>query len=544
MLQKSYIEKLIPILKRDAKRALKMSVPGFKRPYYCSFLLKDTEWFNTWASSGSTYRKRNDRTRNVYCDIRVGSYRYDQTSDGALFDNDKELESYQYVTAPIDDKDYDGLRIALWRLAEAKVREAIADFNYKQAARVSTVDKNKGYPSFQRVKPVKHKVFSKKEYVDHEQWARFCKRASKWLSQLPQVSSNFVEVDTSQSTRILINTENTEVVQHEQIFSLVANIRHLNAEGSYIEQELVVNCGTQKELPDMRKFKKLMLDKYELMLRVIKAKQIHSFSGPVLLYPGPAGLLFHEAIGHRLEGNRLLSTGEGQTFKGSIGKRVVNVPVTLRDDPTLKKFDGRKCIGAYEIDDEGVPAENTVLVEGGILKGFLSSRAATSKAHRSNGHARTAKYQRPISRMGVTIIEGEDPVSMDMLRDKLLQEIKDQGKPFGMIVYDTCGGETDTSSYDFQAFAGVIAFATLVYPNGKEVPVRGVDFVGTPLQALNNIIAVGDELELDNGYCGAESGFIPVSTISPAVLLDNLELQAKEEELVTQFILSSPRAKN
>ena len=70
---------------------------------------------------------------------------------------------------------------------------------------------------------------------------------------------------------------------------------------------------------------------------------------------------------------------------------------------------------------------------------------------------------------------------------------------------------------------------------------RGVNFIGTPLQALNNVIAVGDELVLNNGYCGAESGFIPITTISPAILLSNLELQAKTEELVTQFILGKPR---
>ncbi|MCB0318149.1 MAG: hypothetical protein KDD56_05285, partial [Bdellovibrionales bacterium] len=371
MLSKSFIDKLIPILKKDAKRALKICVPGFKRPYYCAFILKDTEWFNTWASSGSTYRKRNDKTRNVYCDIRVGTYRYDQTTEGGLFDNDKEIESYHYVSAPIDDKDYDGLRFALWRLTEAKAREAMADFNQKQAARVSTIDKNSAFPSFQKVKSLKFKRYDRKEFVDHVKWAGFCKRASKWLSDLPYVSGNFVEVDTSQSTRILVNTENTEVVQHEQIFSLIANIRHLDKEGSFIEQDLVFNCGSQRELPDMRKFKKLMLKKHAQMLDLMRAKKINSFSGPVLLFPQAAGLLFHEAIGHRLEGNRLLSSGEGQTFKGSEGERVINLPVTMRDNPKIKTFQGTKCIGSYDIDDEGVPAQEAMLVEEGILRGFL-----------------------------------------------------------------------------------------------------------------------------------------------------------------------------
>jgi len=72
--------------------------------------------------------------------------------------------------------------------------------------------------------------------------------------------------------------------------------------------------------------------------------------------------------------------------------------------------------------------------------------------------------------------------------------------------------------------------------------VRGVNFVGTPLQSLGNIVAVGDSPELDNGFCGAESGLIPISTIAPAVLLSNLELQGKDEELVTPHILQRPKS--
>jgi predicted Zn-dependent protease len=327
-----------------------------------------------------------------------------------------------------------------------------------------------------------------------------------------------------------------------RVFSLTASFKRLTHEGVNLEQELVINCATQRELPDMRTFKRLAMNKYNQLVRLLRAKQIHAFSGPVLLHPGPAGLLFHEAIGHRLEGSRLLSAGEGQTFKGQVGKRVVNVDLTIRDNPTLKQFKGARCIGAYEFDDEGAPAHNTLLVEDGILRDFLNTRASLKRhGFAPNGHARNAKFQRPISRMAVTIVEGGKPVTMDKLRAMLIDEIKRQNKPFGMIVYETSGGETETTSYDFQAFAGEISFATLVYPDGKEVCVRGVNFVGTPLQALNNVIAVGDTREIDNSFCGAESGFIPVTTISPAVLLNNLELQTKDEELVTQYILPRPK---
>jgi predicted Zn-dependent protease len=274
-----------------------------------------------------------------------------------------------------------------------------------------------------------------------------------------------------------------------------------------------------------------------------RAKKIHAFSGPVLLHPGPAGLLFHEAVGHRLEGSRLLSSGEGQTFKGQEGKQILKVPITVRDNPNLKEFNGQKCIGSYSYDDEGVKAADTVLIEDGVLKNYLTTRSAIVKGrYQSNGHARTKFTQRPISRMAVTIVEGKNGLPIDRLKSRLIQEVKRQKKPFGLIVYETSGGETDTTNYDFQAFSGDISYATLIYPNGREVPVRGINFVGTPLQSLNNIIAMGDTPVVDNGFCGAESGLLPITTISPAALISNLELQGKDEELVTPSILQRPKS--
>lgn len=542
MLQRAAIEKIVPILRKNARRALKMKVAGFPAPYFCSFLLKDTHTFETSAGSGSIYKKKNDRNRSVFCDLRVGTYRYDQTSEGGLKDNNEESESYNYTSVPIDDLDYDGLNVALWRLTETKFREAAAEFSHKEALRISKVDQNSSIASFTSQKPSRHVRYESPERVDEGKWAKFCKDVSNWISELQHIFENSVEFDATQESSVYVSTEGSVIVQHRQIYTLACTIRHLSRDGSQISQDLVYNCASQKELPNLRRFRKAILDCYDKVLKLRKAEKIHSFSGPVLLYPKPAGLLFHEAIGHRLEGSRLLSTGEGQTFKGQVGKKVLNVDVTIKDNPKMKSFDGVKCIGSYDFDDEGSPGSSALLVEHGLLKNFLSTRGALARrGFIPNGHARNKSYERPISRMSVFHVEGRHAYSLDQLKEMLIREIRKQKKPFGLVVYETMGGETDTSSYDFQAFSGEISFATLLYPDGREVVVRGVNFVGTPLQALNSIIAVGKELEIENHYCGAESGFIPVTTISPAMLLKSLELQAKDEELVTQHILPKPK---
>ena len=542
MISKSRIDKLIPVLRKKVKRTMKMRLPGFPAPYYASFLLRDINWFNTWSSNGSVYRRRSDHTRNIYNDIRVGSYRYDQVTHGGLLDNDDELESTSFIKAPIDDRDHYGLRVALWRLTDVKYREAVADYANRKASSISTVDQFKDYRSFTPLPSIRSVHYGRPEKINEDKWVKFCKHISHWAASLKGVSTSWVEYDASQVTRIFVSSEDRIIVQHHQIFSLTAVIRRLTKEGSVLEQVIPINVGSQKELPDTRAIKKILLEKYAQLKKLSKAKRVHSFSGPVLLYPVPAGVLIHEAVGHRLEGSRMLSTTEGQTFKGHMNQKVIPECLSVKDDPRIRTFDGIKCIGAYDFDDEGTEATEANLVEGGVLKEFLGTRAQhVKKDFKLNGHARSKGFQRPISRMGVTVIEGGEQYSLDELRHKLLETIQEQGKPFGMIIYETSGGETETSSVDFQAFTGEISYASLIYPNGKEVVVRGVDFVGTPLAALSNIVAVSKEREIQNGFCQAESGFLPITTISPAILLKNLELQSKSEELVTQFILPRPK---
>jgi predicted Zn-dependent protease len=358
---------------------------------------------------------------------------------------------------------------------------------------------------------------------------------------LPHISSCWAEFDSSQITKVFVSTEDRIIVQHQQIFSFSAAMKKVTKSGTQIEQELVINAASQDELPSLAEAKERLLKKHEQLINLSRAKRIHSYSGPVLLFPEPAGLLFHEAIGHRLEGSSLLSSADGQTFKGHVGRRVLNIDINVTDNPRLKSFGGVKCIGAYDFDDEGTESDEAVLIQDGVLKGFLNTRAKLSDGpHKLNGHARNKKAQRPISRMAVTIIEGKNPRTMDQMKQLLLDEIRRQKKPFGLIVYETVGGETETGKHDFQAFSGDVSYATLIYPDGHEVPVSGVDLVGTPLQALDNIIAIGKEPLLVNDYCGAESGFIPISTISPAILLSNLELQAKDEGSAP-YILPPPR---
>src|SRR3979411_17742 len=115
------------------------------------------------------------------------------------------------------------------------------------------------------------------------------------------------------------------------------------------------------------------------------------------------------------------------------------------------------------------------------------------------------------------------PLPPAKLKEALLAEARRQEKPFGLLIRDVTGGNTDTSGYAYQAFKGQ---PRLVYKvdakTGEETLVRGVEIVGTPLTALGKITATGAEMRVFNGYCGAESGFVPVSTVAPAILISEI----------------------
>jgi hypothetical protein len=145
--------------------------------------------------------------------------------------------------------------------------------------------------------------------------------------------------------------------------------------------------------------------------------------------------------------------------------------------------------------------------------------------------------------MANLLVESARKVPYAKLKQMLLQEARRQKKPYALILKDMTGGNTNTSSYGYQAFKGQ---PRLVYrvdlKTGQEQLVRGVEMVGTPLTTINKIVATGDEPGVFNGFCGAESGYVPVSTVAPATLITELELQRTPKTAERAPLLPSPWA--
>jgi predicted Zn-dependent protease len=262
---------------------------------------------------------------------------------------------------------------------------------------------------------------------------------------------------------------------------------------------------------------------------------------PAILSGRASAVFFHEIFGHRVEGHRQKDVSEGQTFK--LGQQVLPSFISVESDPTKRSYNGSDLIGYYDFDDEGVKSRPVKVVDGGILKTFLLSRSPVGEFVHSNAHGRRQPGFEVVSRQSNLIVESSKQVSTADLRAALIAEVKRQGKPYGLYFQEVSSGYTTTGRRGLQAFTVVPLVVYRVYPDGRpDELIRGADIVGTPLASFQKILATSDRPEVFNGYCGAESGSVPVSAVSPAILVSEIEIQRKQNAQQRLPLLPPPGA--
>jgi len=227
---------------------------------------------------------------------------------------------------------------------------------------------------------------------------------------------------------------------------------------------------------------------------------------PVVLGPGWPGVLLHEAIGHGLEGD--FNRKGSSAFAGRIGERVASPLCTVVDDGTLP---ARR--GSLNIDDEGTPTQQTVLIENGILKGYMQDRLnARLMDMAATGNGRRESYAHlPMPRMTNTyLLAGkQDPAEIIASVDK------------GLYAVNFGGGQVDITSGKF-VFSASEAY---LIENGKVTrPVKGATLIGNGPEVLTRVSMVGNDLALDQGVgvCGKEGQSVPVGVGQPTLKDDSL----------------------
>ena len=535
---------LLQALKTEIGRSKdRLRLPGEDGPYFIRYLVREYDDYDLVARFGALLEDSHQHLRQANVEVRVGSYKFDNTADATterVFDLDDFDRYAPPVGAPIDD-DVDVLRATLWLQTDARYKQALATLHKKRGARVTKMVEDESVASFSREKPQRGVDKPVTLKLDRTAWGKRLRRLSALFKAYPEIFDSQVKFSVDHQTRFIVTTEGTELVNERLIYGLhmIANARA--ADGLLINHFKSFYGASEGEMPDDATLERTARQLADEVKRLREAPMMDPFNGPAILLPEAAGVFFHEALGHRLEGERQNDNKEGATFKGQIGKAILPLFISVLDDPSAAKLDGVSLNGHYDFDDEGVASFPVALVDHGILRNYLKSRTPVKGSPASNGHGRAEGTLDPIGRMASTIVKSDKVVPYAKLKEMLLDEIRRQKKSFGLIIADISGGQTNTTTYDFQAFKGM---PRIVYrvdaETGKETLARGVEFVGTPIGSLNRILATSDSSAVFNGFCGAESGYVPVSTAAPAVLISEIELQRTRRAMERPPILPAP----
>ncbi|PYT71925.1 MAG: peptidase U62, partial [Acidobacteria bacterium] len=529
---------LLGALQAELDRSMKTYGAQDPAAYYIGYAVTDTQRVDVSGSNGALLDSRAVRNRYLEVSVRAGSYQLDDTHKVG----ERQVQSDNPVVAVPVDNDPEVLRRAAWLETDKQYRaaeEALIKIKTGKEVKVETVEGKA--PDFSREQP--HVSISPQVSinVDRTPWEAKVRAYTKAFRESAAIINSIVTFSAQAQNVLQVTSEGTQLQFGQVRYRLELFIQGKAPDGMDIDRYYNFDWVDPKEAPDDKAVYAAEATMRKELEGLIKAPIVDPTVGPALLTGRAAAVFFHEVFGHRAEGHRQKDVSEGQTFSKKVGEQILPPFLSITDDTTMRKLGGQDLLGYYQFDDEGVPAERVTLVDHGVLKSFEMSRSPLVGFPHSNGHGRRQLGATPVSRQGNLIVQSSKTVSNAELRGKFIELIREQHKPYGLLIDDIAGGFTFTGRGQPQAFQVQPLVVYEVFPDGRpDELVRGVDIVGTPLAALTKIVATGDKPEVFNGYCGAESGSVPVAAASPAILISEMEVQKKETSTDRPPILPPP----
>lgn len=510
-------------------------------PYYMSYSIDDVRIQSVTGSFGAIMNMTDNMVSFLRVEVRTGSYNLDSSHEI----RGNPLSALQSrlnigVQAPINESP-DALRVILWRETDKAYKnavESLAKVKSQQSVMVAEEDKS---DDFSKIKPQVALEDSAGTVVDLDKWADRIRTYTKGFKKYSFILSSMASFSNEIRQKYYVNTEGARILTPAVYMRLSITAAVKADDGMELPLYLSYFGFKESDFPMEEQIIADINSQIETLDKLRTAPLVEPYTGPAILEGKASGVFFHEILGHRLEGHRQKIESEGQTFKKSVGSQVLPEFMSVIFDPTIKEFHGFKLSGFYSFDDEGTKADKVVSIENGILKNFLMSRSPIENFPTSNGHARSQPGMEPVSRQSNLIVESRKMVSEEKLRQELIEECKKQGKDFGLIFTEISGGYTSTGRSRPNAFNVTPLVVYRVYTDGRpDELVRGVDLIGTPLTTFGKIIDTGSKMEVFNGMCGAESGSVPVSAVSPSILVSEIEVQKKEKSQQKPPILPPP----
>ncbi len=537
--QQTKTPELIQIAEKEINRTMNGLKDNPNPPYFISYYITETQSYRLAGTNGMIDIKNHDSSRMLDIQVRVGDYKFDNTH--LIRGNPLNFNSSMgRIELPFVD-DEKAITNTMWFATDKAYKNAIERFEKALTNSKVKVQEEDTSADFSFEKPVVSIENGQLYRLNLDNYQDLIKRLSSKFSKHKWILNSSVSFFGNSIRKIIVTSEGTKIQTYENYFYIFVNASTKAGDGMSLPLYRSFYSYDPNNMPNEKDIEAEIDKLIDLLDKLRTAPYAEVFTGPAMLSGRAAGVFFHEIFGHRVEGHREKDPNSSQTFKKSIGEKILPEFMNIIFDPTLKRLNNTPIAGFYVYDDEGVKAQKVDVVKNGVFSDFLMSRTPIEGFSKSNGHGRKSSGYTTVTRQSNLIVQSSKTKTIDELKQELKNIAKEQGKDYGLFFDDVSGGFTFTSRSIPNAFNVTPLVVYKVYVDGRpDELVRGVDLIGTPLTTFANIVGVGDDLGIFNGICGAESGGVPVSACSPSLLVSRIEVQKKLKSQAKPPILSAP----
>jgi hypothetical protein len=510
-------------LRDELDRSMKqLQLEKLDKPYFIAYRVQDRTQLSTSATFGALLSGDISRARYLTVQVRVGDYQRDNSNFLAFPMRANGLT--ETLVLPIDD-DYQELRRHIWLATDSAYKAALETLSRKRAALENRTTRE-NLPDFSREQPTTALEPPSPVKMDLGQAEALVRDLSAIFRQQPEIFTSSTSLEVSDTRSWYINSEGSVTTQESSAANFMAGAQTQAADGMMLPDWVTAAGRSMEELPSESALAAQLRAMADRLTRLRHAPLVDRYTGPVLFDGGASPELFSQVIAPKFldmrvpaSDNLQIETYAAQSaskFQDRLGARVLPTFLSVVDDPTQSSFQGTPLLGGHTVDDEGVRARPTTLVEKGILKTLLATRAPVSGIPQSTGSFRA--YGAQPSNLIVAVDNGK---SEPELKDQLLSLVKQRNKDFGIEVR-----RVGREIYK-------------VYPDGHEELVRQGQFDGLDETAFKDLAAASRELTVYTipfaAYAGrlyaGQPGMPLVSLVVPALLFEDLTLKPTAGEL-------------
>jgi predicted Zn-dependent protease len=491
-----------------------LQLPSFAKPFFIEYRIDEVDDFTTKADYGSSEGANHAHQRVARVTVRVGDNKTD--SSGGRGDGAIELM--------VLDNDPIALRSSLWSATDQAYKNALAAYAQKQAElkqvqtppQADDFSQEKAIVSLAGPAPAMN--------LDESAWDQRVARASGLYRSDATVSASEHDVQYSSAsfharatTTWIVTSEGTIVRKSSTEYQEAFGAGTQAADGMRLDRSYSTTGTSPADLDSEAVFNRHAVEEIASLAELRKAPLVEEeYHGPLLMSADAATDTLRSLVGSAVTATRPSLGTEARTngpFASSYHARVMPDFMSAVDDPMLKTYDGKGLLGAYDVDDEGVPAQAVKLVTDGRLENYLIGRQPVRDFPQSNGHGRAGITGPARPMVGVLKITAENGISNDELNKKLLDLAKDRGLSSVYYVETMGGDRTPRLLYRLGA-------------DGKRELVRGAVLSDVDERALRSSVeAAGKDLFVANFF-----GDPPTTVLGPALLFDDATVRRANQK--------------